>query len=111
MLKNIARTDPHYKRNRPHICSFFVKGECKRGTECPFRHEVPEENGLQKQSLVDRYYGKNDPVARKILKDQAETKGLKAPEDKSVVSIVVSFVEDLLLSSDDAFVPRSARMH
>lgn len=37
MLKNIARTDPYYKRNRPHICSFFVKGECKRGTECPFR--------------------------------------------------------------------------
>jgi pre-mRNA-splicing factor RBM22/SLT11 len=37
MLKSIARTDPHYKRNRPHICSFFVKGECKRGGECPFR--------------------------------------------------------------------------
>ena len=37
MLKSIARTDPYYKRNRPHICSFFVKGECKRGAECPFR--------------------------------------------------------------------------
>lgn len=37
MLKNLARTDPYYKRNRPHICSFFVKGECKRGAECPFR--------------------------------------------------------------------------
>jgi hypothetical protein len=37
MLKSMARTDPYYKRNRPHICSFFVKGECNRGTECPFR--------------------------------------------------------------------------
>lgn len=37
MLKGIARTDPYYKRNRPHICSFFIKGECNRGTECPFR--------------------------------------------------------------------------
>ena len=37
MLKGIARTDPYYKRNRPHICSFFVKGECTRGGECPFR--------------------------------------------------------------------------
>ena len=37
MLKSIARSDPNYKRNRPHICSFFVKGECKRGAECPFR--------------------------------------------------------------------------
>jgi len=37
MLKQLARTDPYYKRNRPHICSFFVKGECNRGTQCPFR--------------------------------------------------------------------------
>lgn len=37
MLKDLARKDPYYKRNRPHICSFFVKGECKRGNECPFR--------------------------------------------------------------------------
>jgi len=50
------------------------------------RHEVPEENGLQKQSLVDRYYGRNDPVAKKIMKEQAESKGMKAPEDKTVVS-------------------------
>jgi pre-mRNA-splicing factor RBM22/SLT11 len=37
MLKQLARTDPYYKRNRPQICSFFVKGECMRGTECPYR--------------------------------------------------------------------------
>lgn len=37
MLKTLARTDPYYKRNRPHICSFFVKGECNRGAQCPFR--------------------------------------------------------------------------
>lgn len=36
MLKSMARKDPYYKRNRPHICSFFVKGDCKRGAECPF---------------------------------------------------------------------------
>jgi len=36
-LKRMARTEPYYKRNRPHICSFFVKGECKRGEECPYR--------------------------------------------------------------------------
>lgn len=37
MLKSMARSDPFYKRNRAHICSFFVKGNCTRGTECPFR--------------------------------------------------------------------------
>lgn len=50
------------------------------------RHEMPQENGLQKQNLVDRYYGRNDPVAKKMLRQVAETKGMKAPEDQSVVS-------------------------
>lgn len=38
LLLKLARTAPYYKRNRPHICSFWVKGECKRGEECPFRY-------------------------------------------------------------------------
>jgi len=37
LLSKLARTAPYYKRNRPHICSFWVKGECKRGEECPYR--------------------------------------------------------------------------
>jgi len=89
MLKKLARNDPYYKRNRPHICSFYVKGECKRGAECPFRHEAPQEgegSGSKQQSIQDRYYGRNDPVAKRILKGVAESKGLKAPEDKSIVS-------------------------
>ena len=27
MLMKLARTTPYYKRNRPHICSFWVKGK------------------------------------------------------------------------------------
>ncbi|ORX41115.1 cell wall organization and biogenesis-related protein [Kockovaella imperatae] len=88
MLKNLARSDPFYKRNRPHICSFFVKGECKRGAECPFRHELPEENGLQNQNMQDRYYGRNDPVAKKMLRQDAENKGMKAPEDETVTTLL-----------------------
>lgn len=38
LLLKLARTTPYYKRNRPHICSFWVKGECKRGEECPYRY-------------------------------------------------------------------------
>ena len=41
LLTKLARTTPYYKRNRPHICSFWVKGECKRGEECPYRHDKP----------------------------------------------------------------------
>jgi hypothetical protein len=51
------------------------------------RHEMPKENGLEKQNFQDRYYGRNDPVAKKILQGVAESKGLKAPEDKEIVSL------------------------
>lgn len=39
MVQKLARSAPYYKRNRAHICSFFVKGECKRGAECPYRYD------------------------------------------------------------------------
>ena len=70
ILSKLARTTPYYKRNRPHICSFWVKGECKRGEECPYRHEKPTDpdDPLSDQNIKDRYYGVNDPVAEKLLK-------------------------------------------
>ena len=107
MLKELARTDPYYKRNRPQICSFFVKGECKRGAECPyrlvlptysskhvhliltFRHEKPAESDLSHQNIRDRFYGRNDPVARKILSGHAAAQGLTPPDDKSIASTFV----------------------
>jgi len=94
MLKTLARTDPYYKRNRPHVCSFFLKGECTRGTECPYRHELPSESNkeLANQNLQDRYHGQNDPVAKKILAKNAENMGLKPPEDETVVSIYFVFL-------------------
>jgi pre-mRNA-splicing factor RBM22/SLT11 len=104
----MARNDPYYKRNRPHICSFFVKGTCNRGKECPYRyihhlssgsppsdspsdrHEMPEDNGLQKQNIKDRYHGRNDPVAKKLLTSYAASKGLEPPEDTSIQSLFLT---------------------
>lgn len=59
ILKQLSkqRTDPmgdKYKRNRPHLCSFYAKGECNRGDTCPFRHELPVKNDLAKQNIKDR---------------------------------------------------------
>lgn len=70
MLGKLSRKAPYYKRNRPHICSFWVKGECKRGEECPYRHEAPNdpEDPLSNQNIKDRFYGYNDPVADKLVK-------------------------------------------
>lgn len=86
MLKQLARTDPFYKRNRPHVCSFFVKGECNRGSECPYRHEKPVDNELAHQNIQDRYHGRNDPVAKKIMGAHAESQGLKPPDDITIVN-------------------------
>ncbi|KAL0581566.1 Pre-mRNA-splicing factor slt11 [Marasmius crinis-equi] len=90
MLKQLARTDPYYKRNRPKVCSFFVKGECTRGDECPYRHEKPADNDLAHQNIQDRYHGQNDPVARKILAQNSATQGLQPPEDQSITSLFLS---------------------
>lgn len=59
------------QRNQARICTFFVRGECKRGAECPYRHEMPTTGPLSEQNIKDRYYGVNDPVAAKILERHA----------------------------------------
>ncbi|KAF4322102.1 hypothetical protein BBO99_00001203 [Phytophthora kernoviae] len=71
-LLRMARRDPYYKRNRAHLCSFYARGECNRGDECPYLHEMPrdKDDPLAKQNIKDRFYGKNDPVAMKMLGGQ-----------------------------------------
>jgi len=91
MLKELARSDPYYKRNRPKICSFFVKGECNRGDECPFRHEMPSEE-MKGQSIKARYHGTSDPVARKLLAGHAATHGMQPPEDETITSLFLTLL-------------------
>jgi pre-mRNA-splicing factor RBM22/SLT11 len=68
-LQDMARMEPRYERNLPKLCSFFAKGECDRGANCPFRHEMPRDRNdpMSKQNTKDRFYGTSDPVANKIL--------------------------------------------
>lgn len=82
-----------YKRNRPHLCSFYAKGECTRGDACPFRHELPVDNELSRQNIKDRFHGRNDPVAKKLLGETARSKGLEPPEDKEVMSLFLTGLE------------------
>jgi pre-mRNA-splicing factor RBM22/SLT11 len=89
MLKKLARNQPYYNRNLPHICSFYVKGECKRGEECPYRHEKPTDpdDPLSQQNMRDRYYGSKDPVAEKLLKRAKALPKLQTPEDTSITTL------------------------
>ncbi|RKP10518.1 putative cell wall organization and biogenesis-related protein [Thamnocephalis sphaerospora] len=107
LLRRMARTEPYYNRNRAHLCSFFAKGECRRGKECPYRHEMPEQNELSSQNMRDRYYGKNDPVARKIMgKAKGFMSSLAPPDDQTITSLFVSGVEDSITEEElrNAFV-------
>jgi pre-mRNA-splicing factor RBM22/SLT11 len=97
----MARTSPYYKRNQAHICSFFVKGECKRGTSCPYRHELPNatdnnnnNNELAHQNIKDRYYGVNDPVANKLINKSGITSNsaITPPQDPDIKTLFLSNV-------------------
>ncbi|CAN0064461.1 LOW QUALITY PROTEIN: pre-mRNA-splicing factor RBM22 [Lethenteron reissneri] len=96
MLLKLARTTPYYKRNRPHICSFWVKGECKRGEECPYRHEKPTDpdDPLADQNIKDRYYGINDPVADKLLRRASSMPRLDLPSDRTITTLYVGGLDD-----------------
>lgn len=96
------------QRNRAQICSFFVKGECKRGAECPYRHEMPEAaSDMAEQNIRDRYYGVNDPVAKKMLNRLGTQAKLQPPEDPSIQTLYVGNVEPNW-GSDDVQAPFNA---
>ncbi|CAM9576420.1 unnamed protein product [Chrysoparadoxa australica] len=92
-LLRMARTQPYYKRNLPHKCSFYAKGECNRGDKCPFLHEMPtdRDDPLAKQNIRDRFHGQNDPVAQKMLNNQRAE--LTPPADKGLCSLWVGGVK------------------
>jgi pre-mRNA-splicing factor RBM22/SLT11 len=99
-LLKLARTTPYYKRNRAHVCSFWVKGECKRGDECPYRHEMPETGELAVQNIKDRYYGTNDPVANKMLRRAEEMPILNPPDDQEITTLYIGGVTDEISEQD-----------
>jgi len=104
-LTKLARNAPYYRRNSPHLCSFYVKGTCTRGLECPYRHDAPlEASDLNNQNIKDRYYGKNDPVAKKMLNAAAERAPVP-PADKNVTTLWVGGVIEDVTEEDikDAF--------
>lgn len=105
LAERLARRGPHYERNRTHVCSFFVRGECNRGAYCPYRHELVEETELSQQNLRDRYYGVNDPVAEKILRgvegDAGKRYGVPdPPADLSVKTLFVGGVTSLVTENE-----------
>ena len=100
VLEKLNRLDNN-KRNLPHICSFFVRGNCARRATCPYRHELPDVNDLSEQNIKDRYYGMNDPVAKKILKAYGDSKPPIPPADISVTTLFMGGLTDDAISDKD----------
>eukprot|EP00698_Gefionella_okellyi_P006376 TRINITY_DN15731_c0_g1_i1.p1 TRINITY_DN15731_c0_g1~~TRINITY_DN15731_c0_g1_i1.p1 ORF type:complete len:373 (+),score=60.73 TRINITY_DN15731_c0_g1_i1:29-1120(+) len=103
-LLKLARTQhqPYDKRNRPHVCSFFMQGNCTRGEYCPYLHELPTHDPeLSSQNMQDRFNGVNDPVAKKMLTRLANTPGLTPPADTSITTLYVGGVDSTLVSEAD----------
>lgn len=100
-LRAMARMEPRYERNLPKICSFYARGECNRGTTCPFRHVMPRDRDdpLAKQNTKDRFYGSHDPVAEKMIGAIAAKKAERkaeleaAGEVEAVSTLFVRFGE------------------
>ncbi|XP_057513521.1 zinc finger CCCH domain-containing protein 49 [Actinidia eriantha] len=99
-ILKLQRTTPYYKRNRAHICSFYIRGECTRGAECPYRHEMPETGELSQQNIKDRYYGVNDPVAMKLLNKAGEMPSLEPPDDESIKTLYVGGLDARVTEQD-----------
>ncbi|KAM5566474.1 zinc finger CCCH domain-containing protein 40 [Rosa sericea] len=99
-ILKLQRTAPYYKRNRAHVCSFYIRGECTRGAECPYRHEMPITGELAQQNIKDRYYGVNDPVAMKLLNKAGEMPSLEPPEDESIRTLYVGGLDGRITEQD-----------
>jgi len=84
-LEEMANMKPRYERNMAKLCSFFAKGECNRGANCPFRHEMPKDRNdpMSNQNTKDRFYGSSDPVANKILGRQRKREQESAKSDEN----------------------------
>lgn len=101
-LTEMARMQPQYERNLAKLCSFFARGECDRGANCPFRHEMPRDRNdpMSKQNTKDRFFGTSDPVANKILGRKRRFEETKAKDqqtdgfEKAFATVFVRFRGD-----------------
>ena len=106
-LIKLARSSPYYKRNEAHVCSFFLKGNCRRGESCQYRHDNSkatdkneETNELTNQNMKDRYFGVNDPVAKKLLNKVGEDKAMITPSDVDIKTLFITNVDNSITEQD-----------
>lgn len=87
------------KKNLPPPCSFYAKGSCSRGPECPFRHQLVHETSSTLKTYRSRYFGQDDIYAEKLISRHSEllnSASAGKPQDPSVSSLFVSGLREPL---------------
>ena len=103
LLENEKKEEITAKRNLPQICSFYVKGNCIRGNNCPYRHEIPDidDNKLLNNSIENRFNGINDPIAKKILNQYSNMP--KPPNDEKITTLCLNDLVDNSIKEKDIY--------
>ncbi|KAJ9552363.1 hypothetical protein OSB04_016408 [Centaurea solstitialis] len=96
----LPRITPYHKRNEPQVCSFFVRGECTRGVECTYRHEMPATDEVSHQNTKDRFYGLYESVALKVPNRAGDMPALRPPEDENIRTLFVGGIYGRLSEQD-----------
>ena len=67
------------------------------------RHEMPTTGELANQNIKDRYYGLNDPVANKMLRQLSSSSDASAaapPADQTITTLYVGGVTEVMTEQD-----------
>lgn len=80
-------------RNRPFVCSFWVRGVCNRGASCPYSHDVLAETEANRTRIMNRYFGVKDPVAEQIFESALVQDLPPALFDRTITSVCLHGVE------------------
>lgn len=96
VLQKLQRLKPNYKRNEAHVCTFYLKGECIRGQECPYLHserKYDEKTNIIK-NIQNRYMGVPTEQSQKYMLDiqLKKIRKPKLPADVNVKDILVKQV-------------------
>eukprot|EP00727_Mastigamoeba_balamuthi_P007271 m51a1_g3164 putative mos4-associated complex subunit 5a (364) ;mRNA; f:377699-379022 len=110
VLMKLARSTPYVKRTESTTCAFWLRGECRRGTACPFRHEAPQQPQPQQSSADaaaaprEKLYGIGEAEAALGRRPQAAG-ALAPPADPAVRTLYVGNLEAATTELDvrDAF--------
>lgn len=111
IAQNYASKKTAEERNSPLPCSFYAKGSCTRGSECPYKHILTTaKNSTSLKSYRDRYYGSDDPAANAILEKNPElintidregsAASVQKPSDRTIKSLFVMGIRDGLTADE-----------